>query len=56
MQTLKSCEIQDLYKHVCYKDLQDYIRKDGLYDTLKGLCDTELDKIKNVLGIASVYV
>ena len=56
MQTLKSCEIQDLYKHLCYKDLQDYIRKDGLYDTLKGLCDTELDKIKNVLGITSVYV
>lgn len=56
MQTLKSCEIQDLYKHVCYKDLQDYIRKDELYDTLNGLCDTELEKIKNVLGITSVYV
>ena len=56
MQTLKSCEIQDLYKHVCYKDLQDYIRKDQLYETLNGLCDTELEKIKNVLGVTSVYV
>lgn len=56
MQTLKSCEITDLYKHVCFKDLQDYIRKDQLYETLKGLCDTELDKIKAVLGVTSVYV
>lgn len=56
MQTLQSCEIQDLYKHVCFKDLENYIRKDGLYDTLKGLCQIELDKIKAVLGINSVYV
>lgn len=56
MRTLKSCEIQDAYKHVCFKDLEDYIRKDGLYDTLKGLCQIELDKIKSVLGINSVYV
>ncbi len=56
MSTLKSCEISDLYKHVCFKDLEDYIRKDGLYDTLKGLCQIELDKIKSVLGINSVYV
>ena len=56
METLKSCEIADQYKHVCFKDLENYIRKDQLASTLSGLCQIELDKIKNILGINSVYV
>lgn len=52
MQTLKTCSLSDEYKPVCYKDLEGYIPVDGLYDTLRGYSELELQKIRQELGIS----
>ena len=48
MQTLKTCSLTDDYKHVCFKDLDCYVRKD---DLLAGYSSLEQEKIRKNLGI-----
>jgi hypothetical protein len=46
MQTIKTCNLSDEYKHVCFKDLEDYIAIDKFVDVLNGYSDLELAKIR----------
>jgi hypothetical protein len=48
MTTLKSCSIDDQYKHVSFKDLEGYLRKD---DYLSGYCEAEKELVRQNLGI-----
>ena len=48
MTTLKSCSIDDQYKHVSFKDLDGYLRKD---DYLAGYCEAEKELVRKNLGI-----
>lgn len=48
MQTLKTCGLTDEYKHVCFKDLEDYLKKD---DYLAGYSAVEKDLVKRNLSI-----
>ena len=50
MQTLKTCSLTDDYKHVCFKDLDCYVRKD---DLLAGYSSLEQEKIRKNLGIVN---
>lgn len=50
MQTLKTCNLDDEYKHVCFKDLEDYLKKD---DLLAGYSQLEQEKIRQNLGIVN---
>ena len=43
MTTLKSCSIDDQYKHVSFKDLDGYLRKD---DYLSGYCEAEKELVR----------
>lgn len=51
MQTYKTCEISDEYKHVCFKDLENYITVDNFIDVLRGYSDIELEQIRKELNI-----
>lgn len=53
MTTLKSCSIDDQYKHVSFKDLDGYLRKD---DYLSGYCETEKELVRQNLGIETFRV
>lgn len=51
MQTIKTCNLSDEYKHVCFKDLEDYIAIDKFVDVLNGYSDLELAKIRQALQV-----
>ena len=53
MTTLKSCSIDDQYKHVSFKDLEGYLRKD---DYLSGYCEAEKELVRQNLGIETYKV
>ena len=53
MKTLKSCSIDDQYKHVSFKDLEGYLAKD---DYLSGYCEAEKELVKQNLGIDTIKV
>lgn len=53
MTTLKSCSIDDQYKHVSFKDLEKYLAKD---DYLSGYCETEKELVRQNLGIETYKV
>jgi len=53
MTTLKSCSIDDQYKHVSFKDLNGYLRKD---DYLSGYCEPEKELIRQNLGIETYTI
>lgn len=48
MTTLKSCSIDDQYKHVSFKDLEGYLAKN---DYLGGYCEAEKELVRQNLGI-----
>lgn len=48
MQTIKTCELDNNKKHVCFQDLQDYWRKD---EYLTGLSAAETAQIRKNLGL-----
>lgn len=51
MQTIKTCNLSDEYKHVCFKDLEDYIAIDKFVDVLNSYSDLELTKIRQALQV-----
>lgn len=53
MTTLKSCSIDDQYKHVSFKDLEGYLRKDNY---LAGYCEAEKELVRQNLGIETYKV
>lgn len=53
MTTLKSCSIDDQYKHVSFKDLEGYLAKD---DYLSGYCETEKELVRQNLGIETYTI
>ena len=53
MKTLKSCSIDDQYKHVSFKDLEGYLAKD---DYMSGYCETEKELIRKNLGIETYQI
>lgn len=50
MQTTTTCSLNDDYKHVCFKDLENYLKKDSL---LSGYSSLEQEKIRQNLGITN---
>lgn len=53
MKTLKSCSIDDQYKHVSFKDLEGYLAKD---DYLSGYCEAEKELVRQNLGIETYTI
>jgi hypothetical protein len=53
MKTLKSCSIDDQYKHVSFKDLEGYLAKD---DYMSGYCEAEKELIRKNLGIETYQI
>lgn len=53
MTTLKSCSIDDQYKHVSFKDLEGYLAKD---DYLSGYCEAEKELVRQNLGIETYTI
>lgn len=55
MQRIQTCTLPDDFRHVCFKDLEQYINVDNFIDILKGFSSEELNQIRAVLGIPNQY-
>jgi len=49
-QTLRTCSLDEAYKHVCFKDLECYVRKEDLF---AGYSLLEQQIIRQNLGITN---
>lgn len=53
---MNTCELNDAFKHVCFKDLENYVKKDSIAETLRKTPQQDILDIKHTLNIQNIRV
>lgn len=53
---MNTCELNDDFKHVCFKDLENYVRKDSIAETLRKTPQQDILDIKHTLNVQNIRV